>query len=179
VVTFQGESKRLANDLIETTKEVSSPGLIKIDQENNRRSGDGEKGMFNIVLHAMTHASVVNTVTLSKPLPFSEGLIIGYQGAAIKVLLKDGNSTFWRLLEEGICERNAALLGDYTVDSIKYFRLGNLALRHFPEEIDTIHYTKDSDVPGLIGIVLKKDPQFVTVQDIEKVMGIYQNELKK
>ena len=115
----------------------------------------------------------------TRPIPFSQGDIISFQGASIEVRLKDGTCNFWRLLEEAICERNAAILGNYDVEHIDYFKLGKLALKHFPNGVDTLRYIRKSDVPGLFGIILKKDPDTVTVQDIEKVMQIYEGAVKQ
>jgi hypothetical protein len=179
VVTFHGVVEYLPNGVIDTTKEVSSPGLIKIDPEKVNESNNYKNEMFNIVLHSMTHASVEKTNTPSRPIPFSQGLMISFQGASIEVELKDGTRNFWRLLEEAICERNAAMLGNYDVEHIDYFKLGKLAMKHFPNGVDTMRYVRKSNVPGLVGIILKKDPSTVTVQDIEKVMQIYEGAVKQ
>ena len=178
-VTFHGETKPLPDGATGITRETSFPGLIKIDQDGIGSSDYGKKEMYDTVLHAMTHAAVVNVITLPKPIPFCDGYILGYKGASIKVRLKNGTGTFWGLMEEGICERNAAAFGGYSVENEDYFAIGNLARRHFPAGTDTMRYVRESNVPGLIGLILKKDPNLVSVQDIENVMRMYQSVLHK
>jgi hypothetical protein len=179
VITFHGSVTTFTNGYSDITKEISSPGLIKIDPEKVNYLNNYKNEMFNIVLHSMTHASVEKTNTPSRPITFSEGLMISFQGASIEVELKDGTRNFWRLLEEAICERNAAMLGNYDVEHIDYFKLGKLAMKHFPNGVDTMRYIRKSDVPGLVGIILKKDPETITTQDIEKVIQMYEGAVKQ
>jgi hypothetical protein len=164
---FKGESKSMGNGEKETVEESAGPGWINIDP-------DTQLSIRNTVLHAMTHACPQNEPTmLLQPVPFHDGLIIGYHGAAIIVKLKNHKQTFFRKLEEGLCERNASFFPGYSISNKHYFSVGKLARQHFPQGQDTMSLIRNNNVPGLISIILNRPIQSLS-DDIEKVMSLYQ-----
>jgi hypothetical protein len=150
----------------ETVLETSGPGWIKIDP-------DSKFGLRDPMLHAMTHACVSdNHRMLSEPIKYKDMLIIGYQGAAIMVRLRNGTETFIRKLEEGLCDRNASFIGRYTIHDSRYFHVAQMARKHFPKGQDPMPLIRNNDVPGLVAIILDKTE--ITPVDIERVINLYQ-----
>lgn len=160
-----------------TTLEITTPGLIRInpgliDEFNTAR---------DLVLHSMTHADQQTSPTLlAKPLRFADYEIIGYHGASLVVLLKNGKQTAWRKLEEGLCDRNAYYAVKsgkspikYVVTDPRYYRAGQQAIRDFPETVDVMPLIRSNDFPGLIAIIVKKKRDEVTPDDILRVMDRY------
>ena len=153
----------------DTTEEVAIPGEIFISPDTADPN--------DIVRHAMTHACIPEEETvLPEPLPFSDGLIIGYHGLSLKALLNSGEETYFRLFEEGMAERNAAVLGDYQVENQKYFDIGKLTLQLFPlDNMLADEYAENNDVPGFVRAILglPQDAE-VSAEQLERVMGAYQ-----
>lgn len=175
VTLFKGEVKEYPDGMKETNTEMALPGLVKIDPELVGVVEARKRELRNIVIHSMSHADQSDTVTkLKEPLVFADGVIVGFQGASIRVRLRDNTETFWRILEEAVCERNAALMGKYTVSSPAYFAVGKLAMEHFPKGVDIMPLVRKNDVPGLVALILKKKSGEVTFSDIDAVMQMYQ-----
>lgn len=162
---FKGESKETGK-VKETVEETAGPGYIKLDP-------DTRFSVRNIILHAMTHACQPEKPTmLSEPIPFPDGWIIGYQGASIMVRLRNGNQTYFRKMEEGMCERNASFFPGYSVPNLQYLSVGKLARQHFPQEQDTMRYVRHNDVPGIVAVILNETE--ISPGDIDKVIRMYQ-----
>lgn len=162
------EEERLPDGRIVITEETAEPGIIKLGRE-----GDP----YNIVLHAMTHATKPDNPTLlSNPLPFSDGIIRGYHGLDILVALRDGKETKFTKIEEGVAERNASAFPGYTVGDARYFAVGNLARSQFPfEKYSYAHeWAKSNDVPALVRARLNLPfGSNITSSHIEAVMTEY------
>lgn len=166
VQPFEGSSKDLGNGVQEKVEETAGPGYIKIDP-NSKFS------IRNTILHAMTHACQRdNPLMLSEPTPFKDGLILGYQGAAIMVKLRNGEQTFFRKMEEGLCERNASFFSGYSVHHRGYSAVGKLARQHFPQGQDLMTLIQNNDVPGMAAIILNKTE--ASPREIAIIMDIYQ-----
>lgn len=149
----------------ETVEETAGPGYIKMNQKS-------KFSFRNTILHAMTHACKPDSPKmLSEPIRFKDGLIVGYQGAAIMVKLRNGQQSF-RKMEEGLCERNASSFSGYSVPNRRYFAVGKLARQHFPKEQDPMTLIQNNDVHRLAAIILNKTE--ASPSDVEKVMDLYQ-----
>lgn len=163
---FEGSSKVLDNGSRETVEETAGPGYIELDPKS-------KFSFRNTILHAMTHACHSDSPQmLSEPIRFKDGLIIGYHGAAIMVKLRNGEQTFFRKMEEGLCERNASFFSGYSVHHRGYFAVGELARRHFPQGQDVMTLIQNNDVPRMAAIILNKTE--TSPSDIGKVMDMYQ-----
>ena len=93
------------------------------------------------------------------------------------VRLPDGEETMFTKIDEGMAERNAALLvPGYSVDHPGYFSVGLLTLEYFPPEDETADdFAKNNDVPGVVKRILGLPVEhIITGQDIEQVMILYQ-----
>lgn len=167
VESFNPKHRNLGNGRVESIEETATPGYMKINPASRIP-------LRTIVLHAMTHTCQPDEPTiLPQPIPVGGGLVIlGYHGASIKVRFRNGDESFFRLLEEGICERNASYFPGYASSHPSYFAAGKLAREHFPEEKDPMELIRRNDVPGLVAIIMgKKEPSLV---DVRKVMEMYQ-----
>ena len=166
VQPFEGSYRDLANGVREIVEETAGPGYMKINPTSRI-------SLRKIVLHAMTHACQPDAPNiLPRPIPLGSVTIIGYHGASVMVRLRDGQQTFFRKMEEGLCERNASFFPGYTISHRGYFAAGKLARQHFPEGRDTMALIRNNDVPGLIGIIVgKAEP---SLADVQKVMNMYQ-----
>lgn len=149
--------------------EKASHGLIAISENPNA---------YNIILHAMTHAYKPNNQELlSSPLTSNEGEIFGYSGLNVGYKHKDRKDQTFKLFEEGVCERNAALVNNlYLPPNAEYFGVGLFTMKLFPQNSE--HEPQDlvmtSDVPGFVrkvlNIALDKP---VKAEDIFRAMEIY------
>lgn len=139
------EREVLPSGEVITILEQAESGDIRLSQEGDPR---------NNILHAMTHASKPAQPTfLSSPIPYADGVVRGFHGLFILVNLdKDGKDTNFKILEEGMAERNAAAFQGYTVTDGRYFNIGTLTRELFPfDKYSQAHeWGKHNDVPSLM-----------------------------
>jgi len=187
---FDGDREDSGNKIKKKVEE-SEPGIIRIDSSSKSNIRD-------LVLHAMTVACQPDSPTmLDVPLPFWEGLILGFHGASILVhrrntdmskeshqmelFKKKGEMSgsheikpiYFTALKEGLSERNASFFHGYRTKNSRRYSVGKLARQHFPTEIDTMEFIRNNDVPGLVAIILNKPKTEVSSDDIYRVMKIY------
>ena len=168
IVPFTGTEITLPDESIISVLEEAFPGLIKIDLRQDAQV------MRNTILHAMSHAFQNDKPTLlTKKFSFYDASAYAYHGASILVLSDNGEETAFRKMEEGICERNASFFKNYTVTDPRYFALGKLARKHFPQGSQVVEFMRNNDVLGIVGLVLNKPKEKVAEEDVIKVSSIY------
>ncbi len=170
VIPYFSPGTDKGNGIVETILDDSSPGLIILN--TNQIISE----MRNTVLHAMTHANVKDSHTiLGERFSTQPGVdAYGYQGAAILVLLSNGEKSAFRKIEEAICERNASYFPGYTIGISQYAKITKLAKEHFTND-SIIGWVENNDVPSIVGSIVGRPPNEVTPEDIKKVMTMYMN----
>jgi hypothetical protein len=129
----------------------------------------------NAILHSMTHAcSSKNPWFADKPFPYSNGWIFGYQGASVLLKTNAGEETKFRLIEEGIAERNASIFSGYSTIHPEYINIRQLAIKQFSETTDIMSIIGDNDFKKISSIILEKSENVITPVDIENAMKLYE-----
>lgn len=153
---------------ITTIEEQADSGNIMLGKTGDAR---------NITLHAMTHAAQLDEpFMLDTPLPFSQGVIRGFQGLKVLVTLSSGEETKFTKIEEGMAERNASIFQGYTVNNSRYLAVGNLSRAQLPfDKFPQAHgWAKSNDFPALVRAVLGlPNDSVVNAVQIEKVIMQY------
>ncbi|MDQ5988133.1 MAG: hypothetical protein CSYNP_03889 [Syntrophus sp. SKADARSKE-3] len=163
---FEGFYRDLENGARESVVETAGPGWMNIDPQTRI-------SLRHIVLHAMTHSCQPDEpYILPSPIPFRGVVILGYHGASVIVRLRDGRQTFFRKMEEGLCERNASFFPGYRTYHPSYAAAGKLARQQFPAGEDPMPLIRKNDVPGLIAKIVNKTE--ASLADVQKVMNMYQ-----
>lgn len=170
----ENKVETLADGSKDTTLEIARPGLMEIGSEGNA---------YNITLHTMTHACKPSKPTiLSEPLPFRNGKILGFHGLFVLAELFDGRQATFKLIEEGMAERNAAVFPGYIVTHPGFFAIRELTISLFGySRFPKAHtWTQTSSVPSLVRTALNIPPgNLVSGGDIYQVIEMYDTAWKR
>ncbi len=140
---------------------------------------------YNVVLHAMTHASrPPNPTLLLEPLPFTYGYgsdtghIVGYVGLCPVIKFKGGDrEKYIHQFEEGMAERNASFFSEYRTGG-SYNIWGVITRVYFPfDKFPNAHQlVSQNDVPLFVRTLLQM-PMDVPIDGnhIMKAIRLYSN----
>lgn len=172
----------------ESTLAVSVPGRIEIVAENFTFNPDKEqlKGLRNQALHEATHAcKPEKKLFFERPIKLADGTdAFGIHGFCVLGKLPNGEETGFRLIEEGVAEMLAANAEKgYSVQSSKYFRLGDLSillvnsLEISPEEVQ--NHIEENDLWWFVNRILGRNPHSRDPNDLIRIMTAYQKVWKE
>ena len=153
--------------------ELKEPGYVSLDSTIPGDMMIFPRHTYDVALHAFSHACA-GQIQYVQPVPFSEGLITGFRGLGIQVLINTGETYFMKI-EEGVAERNSMCAdGNYVPETIPYQRLADLSLELFPCGDDSVvGFLKTSDVAGMAAYLFNKPRNEVVMGDITDLMDLY------
>lgn len=162
--------------------EIEQAGNGEILLDTNQLD-KGKVSTYNVVLHAMTHASRPPDPTfLLEPLPFTYGAdaahVIGYIGLCPIIRIKgEDKQRYIPIFEEGMAERNACFFPEYKT-SRSYYIWGVITRVHFPfDKYPNAHQlVSQNEVPSFVRTLLRL-PMDVPINGnlIMKGLGLYTN----
>ncbi len=177
VVRDTTEQNIYANDGTTCTLARAHHGSVSINVFALKRYNLTKIDFRNTIAHEAKHMLIPEGIRLTKPFKLADGhTIIGFRG--LNLIVDSVNDVKFAKIEEGSAEALASLLySDYTCFDSMDVPLGTLVRcciqAKWITTTDLIRTTKESDVPGLVGLILGIPTNKVTASDIVCVVNAF------